>query len=133
MDTLIFLLLLFTLYTMWKGPKRRAWILLVVSFIASALLFYHHFTAVLPISLQNSDTMTTLRIKIASAGILAICFILTGAFVIQFTGEFQCPLCILQRMAMMLCALGPAWILIRAKKGTIDARDYGYGYGISIL
>ena len=77
--------------------------------------------------------MTTLRIKIASAGILAICFILTGAFVIQFTGEFPCPLCILQRMAMMLCALGPAWILIRAKKGTIDARDYGYGYGISIL
>jgi hypothetical protein len=51
MDTLIFLLILFTLYTMWKGPKRRAWILLAISFIASAMLFWHHVTAVLPISL----------------------------------------------------------------------------------
>jgi hypothetical protein len=51
MDTIIFLLILFTLYTMWKGGKRRAWTLFIVSFIASAMLFWHHVTAVLPISL----------------------------------------------------------------------------------
>lgn len=77
--------------------------------------------------------MTTLRIRIASICILSICFVLTGAFVVQFTGEYPCPLCILQRMAMMLCALGPAWLIIRAQKGRIDARDYGQCYGISIL
>ena len=77
--------------------------------------------------------MTTLRMRIASFSILSICFVLTGAFVVQFTGEYPCPLCILQRMAMMLCALGPAWLLLRARKGPIDARDYGQCYGISIL
>jgi hypothetical protein len=51
MDTIIFLLILLTLYTMWKGDRRRSWILFIISFIAAALLFWHHVTDVLPISL----------------------------------------------------------------------------------
>ncbi len=44
---------------------------------------------------------------IAHLNILTICGVLAGAFVVQFgQGEFPCPLCVLQRMAMMLCALG---------------------------
>ena len=77
--------------------------------------------------------MSSLRMKLASFSILSICFVLTGAFVVQFSGEYPCPLCILQRMAMMLCALGPAWLLLRAQKGAVDARDYGQCYGLSIF
>ncbi|MFM2135483.1 MAG: hypothetical protein RL021_883 [Bacteroidota bacterium] len=51
MDTLIFLLILLTLYTMWKNERRRAWRMFILAFIAAALLFWHHVTDVLPISL----------------------------------------------------------------------------------
>jgi disulfide bond formation protein DsbB len=76
---------------------------------------------------------TDFRLKLASFSILSICFVLTGAFVVQFSGEYPCPLCILQRMAMMLCALGPAWLLLRARTGPVDAKDYGTCYGLSIF
>lgn len=77
--------------------------------------------------------MKSIRLQVASYSILAICFVLTGAFVVQFSGEYPCPLCILQRMAMMLCAIGPAWLILRARQGPVDARDYGMCYGWSIL
>ncbi len=66
--------------------------------------------------------------------IVAVCAVLLGAFGMQFlASELPCPLCILQRMGMMLCAAGPAWLLCRARKGAVDARDYAQCYGASIL
>jgi disulfide bond formation protein DsbB len=64
----------------------------------------------------------------------AYCAILLGGFLVQFgRGEFPCPLCILQRMAMMLTCLGPLWIVTRARRGAVSLSDYATGYGVSII
>lgn len=51
MDTLIFILILATLVAMWRGRQRLATVLFLLSLLAAALLFKHHATDVLPISL----------------------------------------------------------------------------------
>lgn len=66
--------------------------------------------------------------------VLAYCGVLIAAFGVQFlTGELPCPLCILQRMAMVLATFGPAYIIARARSGEVSWRDYATGYGMSIL
>src|SRR5262245_60606185 len=71
---------------------------------------------------------------LAHFNILAVCGVLLGAFGVQFTqGELPCPLCSLQRMAMLLCALGPAFIISRARHGGPSADDFAPGYGMSVL
>jgi disulfide bond formation protein DsbB len=71
---------------------------------------------------------------IAHACIVGMAIPLTGAFVIQFAqGELPCPLCILQRMAMLLAALGPAFVLARGRHGEITPSDLATGYGMSVL
>ena len=78
--------------------------------------------------------MTLFRLCIAITCILATCAVLLGALWAQFgAGEFPCPLCIIQRMAMMLAALGPAWLLCRAARGPVDAHDFAQCYACSIL
>lgn len=71
---------------------------------------------------------------IAHFNILAVCGVLLGAFAVQFVeGELPCPLCVLQRMAMLLCALGPAYVLCRGRHGEVDTGDFAAGYGMSVL
>lgn len=71
---------------------------------------------------------------IAHLNVLAICVPLIGAFGEQFIdGELPCPLCILQRMGMMLCALGPAYIIMQARRGEVTTADFATGYGMSIV
>jgi disulfide bond formation protein DsbB len=70
----------------------------------------------------------------AHLNILVICGVLVGAFAVQFgEGEFPCPLCILQRMAMTLCALGPAYVIMRACSGEGETSDFAAGYGMSVI
>jgi disulfide bond formation protein DsbB len=71
---------------------------------------------------------------IAHFNILVICAVLIGAFVVQFgEGEFPCPLCMLQRMAMILCALGPAYVITKARDGEVKTTDFATGYGMSVV
>ena len=78
--------------------------------------------------------MALFRLCIAITCILATCAVLLGALWAQYgLGEFPCPLCIIQRMAMMLAALGPAWLLCRAARGPVDAHDFAQCYACSIL
>lgn len=71
---------------------------------------------------------------LAHACVLAICAPLAGAFYEQFAhGEMPCPLCILQRMGMMLCGLGPAYVLCRARAGEVTTTDLATGYGMSVI
>ncbi len=66
--------------------------------------------------------------------ILVLCLVLLGAFGIQFfEGELPCPLCILQRLGMMLAATGAAYILVRWKSGALSAADYMTGHAMIIL
>jgi disulfide bond formation protein DsbB len=71
---------------------------------------------------------------IAHFNVLAVCAVLLGAFGVQFVqGELPCPLCVLQRMAMLLCALGPTYILQKARDGDIELRDFAMAYGLSVV
>jgi disulfide bond formation protein DsbB len=71
---------------------------------------------------------------IAHFNIVVICAVLIGAFVVQFgQGEFPCPLCILQRMAMVLCALGPAYVIMKARDREVKVSDFATGYGMSVI
>ncbi|MGA1017353.1 MAG: disulfide bond formation protein B [Phycisphaerales bacterium] len=78
--------------------------------------------------------MTALRTGIAQFCTLAVCGVLLGAFYEQFAGTvLPCPLCMLQRMAMVLCAAGPAWILALSLRRRVGPDDYARGYGASVL
>lgn len=71
---------------------------------------------------------------VAHFNIVVICIVLIGAFMVQFgEGEFPCPLCMLQRMAMILCALGPAYVIIKARDGEVKTTDFATGYGMSVV
>jgi disulfide bond formation protein DsbB len=66
---------------------------------------------------------------LAYVGILS-----TAMFVFQFgLGEFPCPLCITQRMGMIVATLGAVFILVQALRGTLDMRGYTTGLGMSLL
>jgi disulfide bond formation protein DsbB len=67
--------------------------------------------------------------------VLVVTAVLIGAFVVQFAaGEFPCPLCILQRMAMMLAALGPAWMIaVGHRHSRVDPRDFTCAFGMTVL
>lgn len=69
------------------------------------------------------------------ANILVICGVLGGSLFIQvFLGEFPCPLCMVQRMAMMLCALGQAYILCRCNpEGRIDWKNFAIGHSLTLF
>jgi disulfide bond formation protein DsbB len=60
--------------------------------------------------------------------------ILAAAFAMQFwSREPPCPLCVMQRIALMLIALGPLHILLRAYAAGLTARAVALGQGIAII
>ena len=67
--------------------------------------------------------------------VAAICGVLIGAFVVQFVEkEMPCPLCMIQRMAMMLAAMGPFLLLGRLRSGqTVGIDALSTSYGMSII
>ncbi|MFD9902747.1 disulfide bond formation protein B [Streptomyces sp. NPDC059063] len=66
--------------------------------------------------------------------VLAYCGILLTSLGFQiFDGDMPCPLCVVQRMAMLLCAAGPAYVIVRSRGGEISAVDYMTGYGLAVV
>lgn len=61
--------------------------------------------------------------------------VLSGAmFYFQFgMGELPCPLCISQRMAMILASFGPLYIIIRALRRDLTFASYQTGLGFTVL
>lgn len=58
----------------------------------------------------------------------------TAMFYFQFAqGEFPCPLCILQRMAMMIVVIGPIFVVSKALQGRSSVGTLATGAGISII
>ncbi|MEU6312738.1 disulfide bond formation protein B [Streptomyces sp. NPDC047014] len=48
--------------------------------------------------------------------------------------EHPCPLCLVQRMCMLLAALGAAYVIRTALwNGTVSGRDYMTGWGLSLV
>ncbi len=78
--------------------------------------------------------MTRLYLLAATGNAWVLLAVLTGAMADQFlTGEPPCPLCVMQRIAMMLAALGPVHILLSARRDGLTAREIGLGSGLLIL
>ena len=67
--------------------------------------------------------------------VLAICGVLGGALWVQFVaGEYPCPLCILQRLAMILSAMGSIFVITHGHYARVQGFSVmGLGYGMSIL
>lgn len=67
--------------------------------------------------------------------VLVVTGVLLGAFSVQFiAGEFPCPLCILQRMAMMLAVMGPALMIASGhREKRIDPATFSTAFGMTIL
>ena len=60
--------------------------------------------------------------------------VLSGAmFYFQFgLGEYPCPLCILQRMGMMLSSLGAMYVVVSSLKGRLSPSGFMTGLGLAI-
>lgn len=69
------------------------------------------------------------------AFLVAYIGVLSGAmFYFQFgLGELPCPLCITQRMGMMLSSLGAVYILVHALRGTMNSSRFMTGLGFAVL
>ncbi|MGW0734271.1 disulfide bond formation protein B [Streptomyces sp. NPDC002851] len=53
---------------------------------------------------------------------------------VQFISwDYPCPLCMIQRMFMLLAALGAAYIVRKGLTGTITRRDYMMGWGLALV
>lgn len=67
--------------------------------------------------------------------VLVICSILLSSFFIQVVlGEFPCPLCMVQRISMMLCALGQVYILAcLLHNRELHFKDFMLGNGMTLF
>jgi disulfide bond formation protein DsbB len=78
--------------------------------------------------------MARFYVLAATVNVWALILVLAAAFAVQLkTGELPCPLCVMQRIAVMMCALGPLQILTRNRAGSLTAQDIAIGCGIAIV
>jgi disulfide bond formation protein DsbB len=84
--------------------------------------------------LVNTRPVNRLGFALLHVYVLGMCAVLTAGFLVQFIlGELPCPLCVLQRIFMMLAAIGPIYIIARSRVDAVTTRDFATGYGLSIL
>jgi disulfide bond formation protein DsbB len=70
----------------------------------------------------------------ATANVWVFIAILLAGFAVQLAAsELPCPLCVMQRVALMLAALGPLYILMRARDGVLTCRDAAVGNGMAVV
>ena len=78
--------------------------------------------------------MSRLYLIAATLNTLVLTLILAAALIVQFVlGELPCPLCFMQRIAIMLCALGPCFLLAQNRRSALTHRDLAIAGGISLL
>ena len=78
--------------------------------------------------------MARLYLLAVTLNVWVLVGILAAAFEVQFwSGEPPCPLCVMQRIALMLIALGPLHILLHASAAGLTARAAALGQGMGII
>jgi len=78
--------------------------------------------------------MTRLYLLAATLNVWVLVLILAAAFAVQLiVGDLPCPLCVVQRVCLMLVALGPLHILMRGRDGFFTTRDAAVGNGMAIV
>lgn len=80
------------------------------------------------------DTMPRLVFWCLNLWILGYTLVIGLALLLQFAeGELPCPLCMLQRYAMILCTLGAVWIIRLAQRGVLTWDRYVQSLGLGVL
>lgn len=84
---------------------------------------------------MNSSWIRHVSYVTAHLTVLVVSCVILGAFSVQFIGkEFPCPLCYLQRMAMILAVLGPArMIAIGHRKKHIGPYTFSTAFGMTVV
>jgi len=60
--------------------------------------------------------------------------VVCGGLAVQFISwDYPCPLCMVQRMFMLLAGLGGGYIVRNAMNGEIEAPDYATGWGLALI
>jgi disulfide bond formation protein DsbB len=60
--------------------------------------------------------------------------VVCGGLAVQFVSrDYPCPLCMVQRMFMLLAGLGGGFIVRNAMNGDIEAQDYATGWGLTLI
>jgi disulfide bond formation protein DsbB len=78
--------------------------------------------------------MAQLYLLAVTLNVWVLFAVLAAAFGVQlWLGEAPCPLCVMQRIALMLAGLGPLHVLLRANSGMLTARDAAVGQGMAII
>ncbi len=78
--------------------------------------------------------MARLYLLAVTLNVWVLVGILVAAFAVQlWWGEPPCPLCVMQRIALMLIALGPLHILLRANAAGLTSRAAALGQGMAIF
>jgi disulfide bond formation protein DsbB len=78
--------------------------------------------------------MPRLYLLAATVNAWVLILVLALAFVVQFaSGELPCPLCVMQRIGLMLCALAPLYVLISQRDGEVTVRDVAVAGGIGVV
>jgi disulfide bond formation protein DsbB len=78
--------------------------------------------------------MARFYLLVTTLNVWVLVLILAAAFGVQLIqGEPPCPLCVIQRVALMMCALGPLYILRQAREGTLTGHAIAVGCGLSII
>lgn len=78
--------------------------------------------------------MAHLYLAAASLNVWALILMLAGGIAEQLIiGELPCPLCVMQRVALMLCALGPLHILLSSRSDGLTVRAAAVGNGMAIV
>ena len=78
--------------------------------------------------------MSRFYLMAATLNALVLSAILLAALTVQMaSGELPCPLCILQRIAIMLCALGPLFLLAQNRRAALTHRDIAIGSAMSLF
>ena len=84
---------------------------------------------------MNSSWIRHVSYVTAHLTVLVVSCVILGAFSVQFIGkECPCPLCYLQRMAMILAVLGPArMIAIGHRKKHIGPYTFSTAFGMTVV
>ncbi|MGW6709145.1 disulfide bond formation protein B [Streptomyces sp. NPDC054956] len=87
-----------------------------------------------PVAARTTGLTHRLGLWFAHVYVLGMCATIGGAYIFQFgLGEYPCPMCLLQRMFMLLSAIGPAMIIARSRKGAVSTREFASGWGVAIV
>lgn len=83
---------------------------------------------------ESNLTASKLAFWAMVAFIVAYCGVLLGAMSVQlFQHEAPCPLCMLQRYAMILVTIPALWIVADALRGRLTRARYAAGLGMSVI